>query len=145
MTKGRKTCWIEEQVAQKGSEWLTRINPESIQTMAKRRIFREMVMGFIDYEKYGIYFQDPKFLENVILAAREELQSNTVVMNALTLMDNTYPGQPEVIKNRTRYERRVYVFEVLYKYLQMVRTNYYNIGYLNDIASILRAFNNYDK
>lgn len=145
MAKGKKTCWIEEQIAQKGPEWLTFVNPETIQTIAKRRVFREMVNGFIDYEKFGIYFQDPKFLENIIIAAREELQSNTVVASALTLMDNTYPGYPEVIKNRSKYERKVYVFEILYRHLMMVKDNYYNIGYLNDVAAILHPFNNYDK
>ena len=121
--------------------FVTYLKPEQIQKSAKERIFREMVRGVIDYSENGQYFQDPKFLENLIKAAQDELNNNTIIKEALRLYNYNFPGQIEVMKLLARYENLVYVMNVIYSKLN--QTKYYDsIGPLTDIQYLLGNYRN---
>ena len=117
------------------------LKPEQIQKSAKERIFREMVRGNIDYSENGQYFQDTKFLENLIIAAQDELINNTIIRDSLRHYNYYFPGQVEVMKLLARYENLVYVMNVIYSKLN--ETKYTdNIGPLTNIQYILGSYRN---
>ena len=121
--------------------FVTMITPQQIQRSAKERIFREMVRGQIDYEEHGQYFSDSKFLENLIVAANDELNSKIVIRQALTFYDMTFPGQQSVIVERARHENLAFVYQTILDRLNYVKmTN--NIGYLTDIQYVLNGYRN---
>ena len=66
MAKGGRT-YIETMIKQYGTDWLVSVNPDSIQRSTKR-IIKDMVNSTMDYGKYGQYFLESKFLENIIIA-----------------------------------------------------------------------------
>ena len=117
------------------------LKPEQIQRSAKERIFREMVKGNVDYSEHGRYFQDEKFLENVLTAARDELSNNITIRNALVFQDTHMPGIESVIALRARYEILCYVFNILVSKLEMVKLTD-DIGHLVDIPYILSGYRN---
>jgi hypothetical protein len=117
------------------------LKPEQIQKSAKERIFREMVRGTIDYSENGQYFQDPKFLENLITAARDELINNTIVRDALRYYNYCFPGQPLVIQELARYENLVVIMEVLYNKLNETKFTG-NIGPLTEIQYVYGSYRN---
>ena len=112
------------------------LKPEQIQRSAKERIFREMIKGQIDYGKYGSYFLDSKFLENLIIAADNELRNNTVCFTALQYYDMQFPGNADVLYNMREANTKLIAYNVLFQRLQTLKyTN--DIGVLTDIQYVL--------
>lgn len=115
------------------------LKPEQIQKSAKERIFREMVRGNIDYAQFGIYYQNNKFLENLIVAANDELVNAQVISNALLYYDTCFPGDLNVARIRTKQQILVISYDCIYTRLMQVKmTN--DIGYLTDIQYVLRDY-----
>lgn len=123
-------------------EFIHYLKPEHIQRSAKERIFREMVKGQIDYSQFGIYFQDTKFLENLLVAAENELSNYTTVKMSLEFFDANFPGNSNVIFNLNKYSSLCVIFTVLYDKLYATKVSG-NVGCLVDIQYILKDFNKY--
>lgn len=123
-------------------QFVVLLKPEQIQRSAKERIFREMVRGQIDYTEYGKYFLDSKFLENLIIAADNELSNNAVVSFALELCDSMYPGHIEVIHNRTKHNNLRIIYACILEKLNSVKMTG-NVGYLTDIQFMLNSVKQY--
>ena len=119
-------------------DFIMALKPEQIQRSAKERLFREMVLGQIDYTEFGKYFLFSLFLSNLIIAADNELTNNTVVSQALELFDLTYPGRVEVIRNRARYQNLCIMYNVLLDRLNTVQLTG-NVGALTDIQYVLNG------
>ena len=123
-------------------DFIVALKPEQIQRSAKERIFREMVRGQIDYTEFGKYFLDSKFLSNLIIAAENELTNNAILSSALELYDFTYPGQMEVIHNRTKHGNLCLIYQVLLDRLNTVQLTG-NVGCLTDIQYVLNGVKQY--
>ena len=76
--------YITQQISKNGTDWIAALRPEDIQRQAKR-IVRDMVRGSIKYEEVGMYFLDMKFLENLIIGIKNELDIN--IMNYINLVE----------------------------------------------------------
>lgn len=113
------------------------LKPEQIQRSAKERIFREMVRGQIDFGIYGKYFQDSKFLENILIAATDELNNNIAVNAALEYYDMNRPGDMIIIRNRVKHSNLVIIYTALVTRLNTVKLTG-NIGYLTDLPYVLK-------
>lgn len=118
------------------------LKPEQIQKSAKERIFREMVRGQIDYVENGKYFVDPKFLENLIIAADNELKNNETVFTALQYYDLNFPGQINVVHNLNKYNALRFIFTNILQRLYNVKMTG-DIGYLADIQYVLGNYKNH--
>lgn len=123
------------------SDFLIMLKPEQIQKYAKDRIFKEMVQGKIDYTIFGFYYNDSKFLENLLIAAQDELINNSIIRDALGFYNNSFPGNQNIINLLTRYDNLAQVYHVLFDKLSAVK-NTGNVGYLADIQYILAAHKN---
>lgn len=117
------------------------ISPEQIQRAAKNRIFREMVKGQIDYETDGPYFLDPKFLENMIIAASNELNNKRVIAAALRFYDMNFPGDVLVVHNLTINEGLSAVYNIIYIKLMTLKSTG-DIGILVDIPHLTKNYRN---
>lgn len=113
------------------------LKPEQIQRSAKERIFREMVRGQIDFSVHGKYFQDSKFLENLIIAATDELNNNIAVNAALEFYDMNRPGDMIIIRNRVKHSNLVAIYNAIVIRLNNVKFTG-NIGYLTDLPYVLK-------
>lgn len=130
-----KSSYIQMMYAQRGADWILTIRPEEIQYSTKR-IVKDMVKGNIEYEKYGMVFLDPKFLENLLIGVSNELESNTFNYNGCQMLYQTYPGTPNLAQHVNHLERLVYIYTVIRDKLNMVKYGG-NIGYLTDISGML--------
>lgn len=137
-----KQNYIDQCLRQNGEDFIMYLKPDVIQRSAKQRIFREMVQGLYDYSVYGKYFTEPKFFENLLIAAADELQSNIVIRDALTLYDLQYPGNNLTVILKGKYISLVYVYQVLYDRLTAMKMSGYNVGYLADISGVLYQYKN---
>lgn len=117
------------------------LKPEHIQKSAKERIFKEIIQGKIDYSIFGQYFIDSKFLENLLIASKDELNNNTLIRDALMLYDNTYPGNSFVMATRSRYESLAYIYSVLTDKFNIIKATG-NVGILADTQYVLGAYRN---
>lgn len=137
-----KQNYFDQNIRQNGEDFLLTTPPDVIQRMAKKRIFREMVQGQIDYTVYGKYFLDPKFFENLLQAAYDELNNNIVIKQALTEFDLCHPGNNLVVILKGKYTNLEYIYSVLYNRLLQVKQSEYNIGLLSDLSAILYPYRN---
>lgn len=112
------------------------LKPEQIQKSAKERIFREMAKGQIDYGQFGIYYQNCKFLENLIVAANDEMVNSQIITNALRFYDVNYPGDLNVTRVMTKQQMLLNMYTCIYSRLLNVKATG-NVGCLTDIAYVL--------
>lgn len=121
--------------------WINVISPQDIQKSAVKRIFREMVNGGYDYEKYGVYFMDSRFIENLIVAASNKSEYYTLLNNSVGMYRNYYPAYPNIGSHFTHVQNLNYIYSVIYYKLLEVR-NTQNIAPLLEISPILYTYRN---
>lgn len=123
-------------------DFIALLNPEKIQKAGRERIFREMARGQIDYTKYGEYYLDSKFIDNLIIAADNELRNNDICAKALEFYDINFPGNQLVIFNKERYEALAFIHGAILQRLQYVKVSG-NVGYLTDLKYVVSKIKNY--
>ena len=137
MGKNNNNNYFSTSTSRYGTDdFIKLLRPEQIQRSAKERIFREMVKGQIDYGKYGKYFLDIKFLENLIIAAENELRNNTVCFNALKFYDVNFPGDQDVVYNMRETNIKMIAYYTILQRLQLLKYTS-DIGVLTDIQYVL--------
>ena len=100
------------------------------------------IRGFIDYDKCGYIFLDPKFTENLIIAIRNELEINTLNYNACTLYYQYYPATPNITVHIAHLEAVCRIYYTILQKLDIVKmTN--NVGNLVDIPGLLFSDRNH--
>lgn len=123
-------------------DFVTLMTPEEIQRDAKR-IFREMIKGKIDFAKYGKYFQDPKFTDNLIAICDSEYRYNSQNNEALRFYDLQFPGNQQVAYNIYTTNILAYCYGIIFSRLQQVKSSMYeNVGVLTEIPILLRDYRN---
>ena len=122
---------------------MSELDADTIQRDAKR-VFREMIKGRIDLGKYGVYFQDPKFTDNLLVACETEYNYNYANSVALTFYDNTYPGDRQINYNKYVANVLCTCYGAILTRLQALKASMYtNIGVLTDIPIILRDYKDF--
>lgn len=130
--------YITNMIKQFGDNWIVALKPDDIQRSAKR-IFKEMVKGNFDYEQVGKYFLDGKFLDNLIIAANNELEVNTLYLNAVMFYEQYYPSYPNIKTQEVHLNTLCHIYSTIGNRLQMVK-QCGNIGPLVDISAFLFSY-----
>ena len=126
-------------------DFVTLMAPEEIQRDCKR-IVREIIKGKIDFTKWGRYFQDPKFTDNLLIACEAEFNFNTQNVIALKVYDLQFPGSKQVWYNSYVSSVLATCYGTVLNRLQALKMSMYeNIGILTDIPVVLRDYKNFDK
>ena len=118
-----------------GENWVNIVQPDNIQRSTKR-IVKEIAKGQIDYEKQGKYFQEMKFIENLIIGIYNELEINTLNYNACSFYFYYYPQTPNLAAHINHLERCIYIYNVILERLQYVKSTN-NVGYMVDVQALL--------
>lgn len=118
-----------------GEQWSVMQTPENIQRSAKR-IIKEIAKGQYDYEKQGTYFLDMKFLENLIIGLTNELEINTLNLNACRFMYQYYPQTPNLGQHVLHLEALSRLFSIVLERLNYVKMTG-NIGYMVDLPGLM--------
>lgn len=130
-------CYISNMMSQYGEDWTARITPDAIQRSTKR-IVKEIAKGSIDWEEYGQQFLDPKFIENLIIGITNELEINTLNLNACQFHYQYFPYIPNMSNHINHLARVNYIYSVILERLNYVKVSE-NIGYMVDIPGLLYA------
>ena len=148
-----KQCYFDNMKQLYGDNWFVGLSPETIQKQSNR-IFKEMVKGYIDYEKYGQYFLDGKLTDNLIISASNELEVNSLLLESLkyysrvafnfdqTVKTVVLSYGPTVGTELTHLEALCNIYSVLLNILKMVKESY-SIGPLANIVGILYNVRNH--
>jgi hypothetical protein len=140
MAKGGRS-YIDNMVRQFGENWLIAVNPDNIQRSIKR-IVKDMVNNGIDYGKYGQYFLDSKFLENLIIACTNEFEEASLHYNALVFYQQYFPQIPNIGQLISHDQSLIFIYSTVVEKLKLVKmTN--NIGELYDVGAILYQYRNH--
>lgn len=133
--------YITNMISQYGENWIVALKPDDIQRNAKR-IFRDMVKGSINYETEGMYFLDSKFLENLIIAANNELEINTLYYNAVSFYFEHFPTIPNISVQISHLQTVCFCYKTILDKLNGVKYTQ-NIGILYDTAALLSRYRNH--
>lgn len=133
--------YITQQISKNGTDWIAALRPEDIQRQAKR-IVRDIVRGSIKYEEVGMYFLDMKFLENLIIGIKNELDINIMNYNACCFQYQYYPMIPNLGNHITALSNAITVYQTVMNKLNIVKSSG-NIGSLVDIPGLLFKYKNY--
>lgn len=136
MAKNNQKNFITQQIQNNDIYWINHIDPNIIQNNT-RRIVKEIVNGKYNYEKIGQYFLDVKFLDNLIIGLKNELEINTLYFNAVSFYkDNCCPNYPNIIIHINHLNGLIKIYSIILDRLYMVQ-EYNNIGYLSDLSAVL--------
>lgn len=130
--------YFETMTKKFGENWIVALKPEDIQRSGKR-ICREMVKGQIDYEKFGKYFLDSKFSENLIISCQNEMEINTLYFNAVQVYMQMYPNTPNIAVHLHHLQCLCYVYNTILIKLNLLKQTG-NIGCLADTAAMLYSY-----
>lgn len=78
-----------------GENFLAQKSAQDIQRDAKKKIFKDMVFGNIDYDTYGKYYIDSNFLDNLITVAMIECKVHDTTWRALYEYTLNHSGDPQ--------------------------------------------------
>jgi hypothetical protein len=126
---------------QGNEDWVNMITGQEIQKSAVKRIFKEMINGAYDYGKYGHYFLDAKFLDNLMVAATSKLEYYTLLSNAIIMYRDYDANYPNIGFHFTHVQNLRYIYYTLYSVLDNVKDTY-NVSALLDITSYLYNYRN---
>lgn len=133
--------YFEMNIEKYGENWIIALKPEQIQNSGKR-IVTEMVNGQIDYQKYGLYFLDGKFLDNLIIKCNNELEINTLYYQSVLFYSQVFPNTPNIAIHVNHLQALCYIYNIILSKLKMVK-DYQDIGYLADTSAILYNYRNH--
>lgn len=139
MAKG-KTSYFDMNVQKDGEDFLDKKSATEIVKDAKRRIFKDMAYGNINYEKYGMYFTEPRFLDQLLIVAEDEMYNHQTMYQALTLLDQQRPGDIRIITLCSKENRLATVYGIIYSHLKYVKDTGYNISVLPNLTSQIYQF-----
>ena len=126
--------YFSDMIRRFGENWIVAVRPEDIQRSAKR-IFKELVKGQINHETHGKYFLDQKFIDNLIIAARNELEINILYFNALNFYFSYFPAVPNLSQEVKHMQVLCDIYNVIYSKLGILKQTG-NIGVLLEISTL---------
>ena len=111
------------------------INNKSVQDIqrdAKKRIFKDMIYGNIDYEVFGNYFRIPNFLDALINVAKVECDKHNITAAALQKFHMDTANAP-AYNLYIQHANCAYVLNCILFDLEKVKMNNYDIKFLLDL------------
>ena len=130
-----KNNYFKTNIAKFGDTFISLVTPDQIQGQAKR-IVKELVRGEIEFEKYGQFFLDMKFLDNLIIGIRNELDDYNLYYTAVNVLRMYNPNIPNITVRENHLAALCYIYSVVLTRLEATKT-YQDVGCLADISALL--------
>ena len=115
-----------------------------IQKDAKKRIFKDMIYGNIDYDVYGAFFTNPNFVDILITTAGVESQKHHIQSAALDQFYST-SRDPIAFNLANQHRNCAYALDCIKYDLEMTKNNNYDIKFLTELTIQLASAPNCKK
>lgn len=133
--------FITAQKERFGDNWLELTSPEFIQRNGNR-ICKEIAKGKYDYESQADDFLNLKFLDNIIIYCKDQLENNTIVLNSLNIAINNGYNVSKINLLNSHYNTLCFIFSNIIGVLENVKvTN--DIGYIVGLSTIIGRYSNH--
>ena len=144
MAQTKRENYFEMNLRDHDENFINTRSPQDLQRDAKKRIFKDMIYGNIDYELYGSYFTNPNFIEALITVAGVEEQKHTVTSMAL---DQYYAAtsNPVAFSLCIQHKNCAYVLGCIRYDLEQLKNNNYDISPLTQLQIQLASVANCKK
>lgn len=126
-----------------GDNFIAQKSAQDIQRDAKKKIFKDMVFGNIDYDVYGQYFTDPNFLDNLITVAMIEKDVHEVTGQALYNFSMTNAADPRASiasQKCIQHQHTGYVLGILLGAFLTIKNTNMNISCLPGITTAVYPY-----
>ena len=126
---------------QRGEDWLVSVSNQDIINSTKR-IVRDMIRGTIQYEKDGEAFLDSRFMENLLIGVRNELDINNMNYTGCSFFYQYYPSTPNMGGHIYALQCNLRIYGTILNKLEAVKATR-DISHLIDIPGLLYNEKNY--
>ena len=139
----KRMNYFETNIQKFGEDFLDYKRVDEIQKDCKY-LFRDMVFGNINYEKHGMYFLEPRFLEQLLIQSQIEARNHFIKRDALyqyNLNCNDDQGDQQLtIAQLTYIENDMgIIMDTIYNYLNHVKA-YNDTSCLIFLPAVLKNF-----
>ena len=126
-----------------GDNFLNQKSAQDIQRDAKKKIFKDMIFGNIDYGVDGMYFTNATFLDNLITVASVEADVHTVTAAALqnfALMNGGDRLAPVAAQKATQHANTSLALQILLNTFVMIKGSDMDISYLPNLNNLVYMY-----
>lgn len=126
-----------------GDNFVAQKAAQDIQRDARKKIFKDIVFGNIDYDAYGQYFTDATFLDNLITVAMTEKDIHEVTGDALYAYAMANPQDqrsPLAMHKSTQHKNTGAVLGILLGAFLTIKNTNMNISCLPSITTAVYPF-----
>jgi hypothetical protein len=126
-----------------GDNFVAQKAAQDIQRDARKKIFKDIVFGNIDYDAYGQYFTDATFLDNLITVAMTEKDIHEVTGDALSKYALQYPQDPRsplAMQKAAQHKNTGAALSVLLGAFLTIKNTNMNISCLPSITTAVYPF-----
>ena len=132
MAMVKRENYFEMNLKDHDENFINNRSAQYLQRDAKKRIFKDMIYGSIDYEVYGKFFTNATFIDILISTASTEEQKHQVTAEALRQYHmNTGDSIAYVLS--IQHQNCAYVMGSIRYSLEMVKNNNYDIRFLTEL------------
>ena len=132
--------YFQVNIKRYGENFIHTKSPKNLQFDAKKRLFKEMVYGNINYDEFGKYYTDPQFLDNLIAIATALFNEHVVIATALGEFAVNHGNNPVAAQLQMIHSDTASVFEILISQFNAVKMTGYNIQYLMNIVTLCMQY-----
>lgn len=131
--------YFQSNIAKYGEDFIHQKPPRMLQFDAKKRLFKDMVFGNINYDEFGKYFTDPEYVDNLIAVATTMQQEHAITSMALGEFSAMHGDNTATILAR-RHANVAGIFGSIVQQLTNVKQSGYNIQSLMYIVTMTAPF-----
>ncbi len=131
-TQIKRENYFEMNLRDHDENFINNRSTQDLQRDAKKRIFKDMIYGSIDYEVYGKFFTNPTFLDALINTASTEAQKHHVTADALRQYHMATADSIAYVLS-VQHQNCAYVMDCIKYDLEMVKNNNFDIRYLTEL------------
>ena len=132
MAQQRRENYFEMNLKDHDENFINTRSPQDLQRDARKRIFKDMIFGNIDYETFGSYFTNPNFIDALITVANVEAQKHSVTASALGAYSNA-TCDPVAYTLFIQHQNVAQVLSFIRYDLEAVKNNGYDISPLTQL------------
>lgn len=132
MAQQKRENYFEMNLRDHDENFINTRSPQDLQRDARKRIFKDMIFGNIDYERFGSYFTIPNFIEALITVANVEAQKHSITAIALEQYYAT-TCDPVAYAMFIQHKNCAYILECIRYDLEAVKNNNYDITPLTQL------------
>ena len=138
MAQQKRENYFEMNLKDHDENFINNRSPQDLQKDARKRIFKDMIYGNVDYEVFGKFYTNPNFIDALITTASVEAQKHSITSLALEQYHRA-SCDPVAYAMSVKHKNCAYALDCIRYDLEMLKQNNYDISFLTSLQTQIAA------